>query len=79
MSDLPEQVEFKGHLWTQRTRPLTIREDGWDGVPNLFRRALRLPLQLCVEWTVNLGPFTLAPGEKREFMFPFPFFPEDEP
>lgn len=72
MSDL-KQAEFKGGAWTRR--PLSIRDDGWDGVANLFRRLFRRPLEMV--WVFESEPITLAPGETRAFLFPAPPPAED--
>lgn len=64
----PKRVMFKNAVW--KRRPMTIREDGWDGVSNIFNRLFHR--QLNMVYTVESGPITLGPGESIEMMFPLP-------
>lgn len=51
----------------QVIRPLTIREDGWDGVPNIFKRWFGRSLDMCLEFQF-LPPIIIPPGETAQFV-----------
>ncbi len=66
----PRRYVFKNTVWT--SRPMTVRNDGWRGIPNLFNRLFRRHLDMCYKADVPCGSLTIAPGETVELMFPIP-------
>ena len=77
MSDTQQDAEHNEIVWTKRV--VTIREDGLEGIPNLFKRLFHLPLDTYLSGSYEFQtPIVIGPGESVTLAFPLPLLPIED-